>query len=302
MAKFDARNSAIYLKAGSILLSGVLISLSIYYAGQGGFDFVRDNNNIADSDGENTKGDCTGDTRLDEECFPKYAESLGLNGDEFKKCVVDKKHNEIIDREISAGEKYGVQGTPSFYIGKGKGDEFQGFYVGSVNIDDIESLIERLEKSSIEETHTYWVDSLEESLKAVEPQVREYYASTDGGSLTGRALEDAVNEFIETQRSRIKTDYIIQTFNTGDGVVSGDGEIVMMEFSDYQCPYCKEFANNVLVQSKEKFVDSGRARFIFRDFPLEQIHPRARDAANAARCAGDQGKYFEFHNLLFEIN
>jgi len=300
MAKSKTKGSALYLKTGSILIGGLMVALAIYFTGQGGISFDRNGDSATDEAGG--ESNCTGENRLDAECFLKYAEDLDLDTDKFGECVADNKHDEVIDREIAAGEGYGVQGTPSLYIGKGEGDSFQAFYVGGVRSDDIELIIEKLESSSVAEAYAYWVNYLNESLVEFELQVREYYASEDGGSLTGEELESAVAEVIDEQRTQIDQLFVMKDFTVGDGVVTGDGEIVMMEFSDYECPYCQEFASSVLVQAKETFVESGKARFIFRDFPLEQIHTRARDAANAARCAGDQDKYFEYHNLLFEIN
>lgn len=300
MAKLKTKTKVVYMKVGSILLGGLLIALSIYFAGQGGFSFGR--NGDTATDGSGSAADCSGDTRLDEECFLKYAESLDLDADEFGECVAESKHDDVIDREISAGEGYGVQGTPSLYLGKGKGDEFQGFYVGGIGFSDIELIIEKLESSSVADAYAFWLDYLNESLAQLELQVRDHYTSADGGSLTGEELERAVAEVMDEQRTLIEEQFILKDFTVGNGVVEGNGEVVIMEFSDYECPYCQEFASSVLVQVKETFVESGRARFIFRDFPLEQIHPRARDAANAARCAGDQDKYFEYHNLLFEVN
>ena len=77
-----------------------------------------------------------------------------------------------------------------------------------------------------------------------------------------------------------------------------DAELVVVEFSDYQCPFCKRFADSVLAQLSANYVDTGRVRYVFMDFPLS-IHPQAQKAAEAAHCSGDQGKYWEMHDLLF---
>ncbi|MGH8611376.1 MAG: DsbA family protein [Gammaproteobacteria bacterium] len=73
----------------------------------------------------------------------------------------------------------------------------------------------------------------------------------------------------------------------------------MIEFSDYQCPYCKRFSNTTLPVLKAEYIDTGKIRYVFRDFPLEQRHGQARKAAEAAHCAGDQGKYWEMHDIIF---
>jgi protein-disulfide isomerase len=75
--------------------------------------------------------------------------------------------------------------------------------------------------------------------------------------------------------------------------------VTMIEFSDYQCPFCKRHLQQTVPTLVKDYVDSGKVRYAFRDFPLEQIHPLAIKAAEAARCAGEQGKYWEMHDRLF---
>lgn len=79
-----------------------------------------------------------------------------------------------------------------------------------------------------------------------------------------------------------------------------DAPVTMIEFSDYQCPFCKRFFETTLPTLKAEYIETGKVRYVFRDFPLDQIHPQARKAAEAAHCAGDQGKYWEMHDLLFQ--
>ncbi|HYB71696.1 MAG TPA: thioredoxin domain-containing protein [Candidatus Bathyarchaeia archaeon] len=71
--------------------------------------------------------------------------------------------------------------------------------------------------------------------------------------------------------------------------------VTLYEWSDYQCPYCRE-AQDVLEQLRSDFVDS--VRFVYKDFPL-RMHILAMPAASAARCAGAQGRYWSYHDLLF---
>jgi protein-disulfide isomerase len=88
-----------------------------------------------------------------------------------------------------------------------------------------------------------------------------------------------------------------------DDAVRGDedAEVTIIEFSEYQCPYCGRHANGPLKQIKEKYVDTGKVKYVFRDFPLS-FHQNARSAAIAAECVREQGgddAYYEYHDVLF---
>lgn len=76
-----------------------------------------------------------------------------------------------------------------------------------------------------------------------------------------------------------------------------DAPITIIEFSDFQCPYCQRWHAQVFDQLMQAY--PGKIRFIYRDFPLKSIHPQAVPAAEAANCAQAQGAYWEFHAALF---
>ena len=73
----------------------------------------------------------------------------------------------------------------------------------------------------------------------------------------------------------------------------------MVEFSDYQCPFCSRHFREVWPQLEREYVATGKVKYVLRDFPLEAIHPQAFKASEAANCAGEQGKYWEMHDRLF---
>lgn len=79
-----------------------------------------------------------------------------------------------------------------------------------------------------------------------------------------------------------------------------DAKLVMIEFSDYQCPFCKRHTTTVWPEIKKQYVDTGKMKFVFHDFPLSRIHKEAALAAQAASCAGDQDRYWDMHDRLFE--
>ena len=78
-----------------------------------------------------------------------------------------------------------------------------------------------------------------------------------------------------------------------------DAKLAIVEFTDYQCPYCKRFHSDTFAQLKEKYLDTGEVKFIIRDFPLG-FHRQAESAAVAANCAKEQGSYLEMREALFD--
>ncbi len=83
--------------------------------------------------------------------------------------------------------------------------------------------------------------------------------------------------------------------------VMGDAKarIAIIEFSDYQGPFCRRHFLNTMPKLIKDYVATGKVKYVLRDFPLGSIHPEAFAAAMAARCAGDQGKYQEMHDQFF---
>lgn len=76
-----------------------------------------------------------------------------------------------------------------------------------------------------------------------------------------------------------------------------EAPVTIVEFSDFQCPYCRSVVAT-LKEVTARYPD--RVRWVFRDFPIENLHPAAPLAHEAARCAGEQGKFWPYHDLLFE--
>jgi protein-disulfide isomerase len=77
---------------------------------------------------------------------------------------------------------------------------------------------------------------------------------------------------------------------------AADAPVTIVEFSDFHCPFCKR-AQATLKEILDRY--PGKVRHAFRDFPVDSLHPQARQAAEAARCADDQGKFWSYHDTLF---
>lgn len=122
--------------------------------------------------------------------------------------------------------------------------------------------------------------------------------------LGARTLEDFENEL---SRLRGNTQTGTQTGSTSLSIPdlsdvpfkgSPEANIVIIEFSDFECPYCKRFADATMPQLKSEWIDTGKLRFYYMHFPLG-FHPKAEPAARASYCAQKQGKFWEYHDLLF---
>lgn len=91
----------------------------------------------------------------------------------------------------------------------------------------------------------------------------------------------------------------VEGVTSGDNPLKGkvDAPVLMVEFSDFQCPFSKRFFQVVLPQIEKEYIATGKVKFAYRDLALD-FHPFARPAAIAARCAGEQGKYWEMFGKL----
>ena len=78
-----------------------------------------------------------------------------------------------------------------------------------------------------------------------------------------------------------------------------NARVTLIEFSDYQCPFCARHAQTVLPQLEKNYISTSKLRYVLRDYPMQSIHPQAPKAHEAAHCAGDQDRYWEMRGQLF---
>lgn len=79
----------------------------------------------------------------------------------------------------------------------------------------------------------------------------------------------------------------------------GNGKVEMIVFSDFQCPFCQKFVKESYATLKSKYIDTNKITFIFRHFPLNNIHRNAQKAGEGAECANRQGRFSDYHDVLF---
>lgn len=93
---------------------------------------------------------------------------------------------------------------------------------------------------------------------------------------------------------------VVEVSDDGDPAKGDpDAPITIIEFSDFECPFCGRFNSQTLPELQKEYIDTGKARLVFRDFPLS-FHANAQKASEAAECANDQGKFWEMHDIIFE--
>ncbi len=118
----------------------------------------------------------------------------------------------------------------------------------------------------------------------------------DNGSPTGNVVNNP-GEQLPGQNARAEV-------SIDDDAVLGDEDapVTIIEFSDYQCPFCRKFWTETFPLIKKEYIDTGKASFVYRDFPLDSIHPAATPAAIAAECVREKGgdeAYFKMHDKIF---
>jgi protein-disulfide isomerase len=134
------------------------------------------------------------------------------------------------------------------------------------------------------------------SLEQMTPAINRYL--TDQQNATARAA--LVAELKKAGPAiRVSLDPPRQTVNlaaTDPAVGAASAPVTLVEFSDFQCPFCQR-VEPTLKQLRDKYGD--KLRIVWKDFPLTQIHPQAFKAGEAGHCAGEQGKFWEYHDRLF---
>lgn len=159
---------------------------------------------------------------------------------------------------------------------------------------------------------------IEQELASGDPvtdqEVRAFFEMNRGRLQAGATLEDfapRIREHLEAQRrdravatlrEAAEVRVVLEPPRTEIAAVGpargpSDAPVTIVEFSDYQCPYCKR-AEPVVAQVLERYPEE--VRFVYRHLPLDHIHPRARPAALAAVCAQEQGRFWEYHARIFQ--
>jgi protein-disulfide isomerase len=198
--------------------------------------------------------------RNHEDTFMRYAENIGLELASFNQCLTDFRYESEIRSDLEAGSALGISGTPSFMIN-------DQLLVGAQPVEIFNAAITAIK---------------------------------EGGDLTVTGSQPPPSQPPPSQPSP----NVAPTPAVFSGTYAGamgdpNAPVTIVEFTDYQCPYCSRHSIETMPQIVSDMVDSGRVYYILKDYPLDGIHPDARKASVAARCANEQASYWEMHDAIF---
>ena len=131
------------------------------------------------------------------------------------------------------------------------------------------------------------------------------YTSLNSNQITEEDLNDAIAK-LELKRLQnqlpVKQPTAPVKISIDDDPIIGNANapITIIEFSDFQCPFCARFHKQTLPLILEEYIQEGKVKLVFRDFPIQSIHHNALPASVAAECANEQSKFKEMHDALFK--
>ena len=191
--------------------------------------------------------------------FDRYADSLSLDLGQFRECSLHPVPRKAVSDQLRQGLTLGVNGTPTFFVNNKR-------IVGALPADVFIAIID---------------------------------AELDGDPPTDIG---AYPEEIRQLATVIPPRLVIEDErpDVGGAAIKGDPDapVVIVEYSDFQCPFCRRWYTDVLPELEGRI--GAEVALAFAHFPLSQIHANAEAAHVAAECAGEQGKFWEMHDLLFD--
>jgi protein-disulfide isomerase len=199
-----------------------------------------------------------------DDLLPELAASVGADMTAYQACVQSGRQKDRVDAAIAAAQELGFNATPSFRF-QSDLDEENYTFAGAQSIDKFSE----------------WLDAMlaGEPPPVPPPPELPFWASEEG----------------------LAPDPDRPGFTRAGDAYKGnpDAPLVVVEFSDFQCPSCQRHSLETQPVLDEKFIDTGKVLWVFKNRPL-RIHENAPAAAVAAECAGEQGKFWEMAQLLYQ--
>ena len=209
------------------------------------------------------------------EFFVGLAGGVGVEMASYGECVASGRPNAQIEAGITEAQDLGFNGTPSFQL---VADGLEDTYtlIGAQPLETFQGYLDSLLAGEAPDD----AQTAQDSGEASEPVGLPFWADVETG---------------------LRPDPDRPGVNLAGDHYKGnpDASLVVVEFSDFECPFCRDHAVDTQPIIDEALVETGEVLWVFKHLPLD-AHPSARVAAVAAECAGNQGQFWEMHDLLFE--
>lgn len=263
----DKANSLISVPA-AILIGSVVIAVAILVSG--GVIKLKNQNTT-------TPATTTTSAATPEDKLSVIASGLKMDVNKFKSCLTSDKYKEELDKDMADADSAGISGTPGFIIGKSTSDgKIRGIKIaGAYPYEVFKAVFDELTKNT--------------SLEQI-PQL---------------VVNQAFAQESEASKEDLKKEFTIAEASVDDDPIEGDSKagVTLIEFSDYECPFCKRHFSQTLPSLRKDYIDSGKVKLVFRDFIAVPSHnPWATTEAIASNCAREQGgddAYFKFHDEVY---
>ncbi len=171
----------------------------------------------------------------------------------------------------------------------------KGIGLDKLLAQEVDATVPEAAETEVEAFYLGQRDRVNRPFEEVKDQLRQ--------SLRQARIQRAREVYLEKARARAEVAILLRpplaevSYDPARVRGNAKARVTIVEFSDFQCPFCVR-AQPTLREVLARYGD--RVKLAYRDFPLHQIHPQAQMGAEAARCAGDQGKFWEYHDLLFQ--
>ena len=284
--KLELNQSGIYILASSLLIGALAVSATVFYFGWRIMKTLDEIQYPYDPDAPLSLGSLT-----------YYGRQEGIDGTWFKTCIQGDSYDEAIAADVQAATDAKIDGTPGFYIGEYAGDStMRGFIIpGNYPYATFSNAIDLVNEKGVDQAFTDLTTEMKNSIYSSRyDSYVSYYEQT-------LSAEEAATKAEEAATAYANDKWQIREIGLGEleGKINGDPKVVIVEFTDFECPVCRSFSGSTFTQINDNYIENGTVAFYLRNFPLEQLHDNAMAAAKAAMCANEKGKFWEIEPWLF---
>lgn len=225
-----------------------------------------------------------------------YARQEGINSSWFKKCVQSTMFDDAIETDLEDATSAKIDGTPGFYIGEYVDNEtMRGFILpGNYPYSTFSSAIELVDNKGVDEAFSELTSEIRGNIYDGRYDMYMSYYSQQFDEKEAEQKASASAQEYADEKWQIR--------EVGLGKIAplkeGNPKVVIVEFTDFECPVCKSFANNTFPEIEKDYIEKGTVAFYIRNLPIESLHDNAMNAARAAFCANEKGKFWDYEPNL----